>query len=92
MHIDFKIITWERVEIPEEKEEEVLELLKQGKIQSSNDIFENIEEEWIGLSYDVIAETEQQISIEENKGYSTIQAYGENDAVPVWQNGNPILY
>lgn len=88
MHVDFKIITWERVEIPEGKEEEILEALKSGKIECSNDIFNSIEEGCSSLTYEIIPEAEQQLSVEDNDGYSTIEAYeSKGDDVPIWHNG-----
>jgi len=43
MDFDFKITTWERVNVPQEKEQEILEAIKAGEITSSNDIFYYLE-------------------------------------------------
>jgi hypothetical protein len=43
MYLDFKISAWERVFVPKELEEEVLKSLKDGQIQTSNDIINHFE-------------------------------------------------
>lgn len=40
MFFDFKITTWERIRVPEESEEEVLEKIKSGEITSANGVVE----------------------------------------------------
>ena len=40
MKFDFKITTWERVTVREENEQEVLQAIKEGKIESAQDIFD----------------------------------------------------
>lgn len=88
MHVDFKITAWERVQIPEEMEEEVLKGLKDGTIQNSNDLFELVEAK--GGSYDgIIAETEEQILPSENDGQPTIEFFKQpkGQIKPDWKNG-----
>ena len=88
MHVDFKIEAWERVKIPENQEEAVLEALKTGKVQTSNDLVNFLADKG-GADYDgMIPETEEQMCIEENDGQSTIQFYPEHKGSdPSWENG-----
>ena len=86
MHVDFKVTAWERVQIPEEKKEEVLKGLKDGTIATANDLVEFVGE---GGNYDgVIAETEEQMVTSENDGQPTIEFHNERGQIkPDWQNG-----
>lgn len=74
MDFDFKITTWERVNVSEEHEQEVLQAIKEGKITSANDIFcflagkEDVNIECIKLT-----DVEEQMTVEENGGCSTIE-------------------
>lgn len=82
MHVDFKITTWERVEIPEGMEEQVLKAIKEGKIVSANDIWnEAYHEELDCIKLDI----EEQMTVEENGGASTIEVI-ENEKT-IYQNG-----
>ena len=47
MDFDFKVTTWERVFVEEENQEEVLKLIKEGKITSANDIFDYFTIDWL---------------------------------------------
>jgi hypothetical protein len=68
MNVDFKITTWERVEINEELEKKVLAELQKGKIKSANDLIEFMGEG----SSEIIDETSDQMSLTDNKGQRTI--------------------
>jgi len=86
MHVDFKVTAWERVQIPEEMQEDVLKGLKDGTIATANDLVEFVGEKG---NYDgVIAESEEQMVISENDGQPTIEFHKERGQVkPEWQNG-----
>lgn len=71
MYVDFKITCWERVSIPEERKEEIIEKIKNGTISTANDLFEEYEDE-VHLE-GVIAETEEYMIPEENDGQATIE-------------------
>lgn len=77
MYLDFKVTAWERVFIPEENKDEVLRLLKDGQILTSNDAIVHFEEE--ALFEGVIMETEEQMVVHENSGFSTIELTDDND-------------
>jgi hypothetical protein len=75
MKFEFKITTWERVEVPEEKEQEILQLIKEGKITSSNEIFDHCPE----ASFEIIPEVEEQMTPEENGDEATIEVSEGNE-------------
>jgi hypothetical protein len=82
MNFDFKITTWERVTVPEVHEEKILEGIKKGEITSANDIFNILNE----ADYTIIPEVEEQMTVEENGGSSTIEVMND-DGDLVWGNG-----
>lgn len=84
MHVDFKISTWERIEIPEGKESQVKKLIESGEIESANDLSEFLG----GTSSERLMETDEQMTLEENGGYSTIEIHSGNLSItPIWKNG-----
>lgn len=80
MEVAFKITTWGRVSVPENLEKEVLELVKQGKVTCSNDIYELVEFH-DNLSYDIVEGTEEQMSLEDNDGQSTIEVMLDGETI-----------
>jgi len=74
MKFDFKITTWERVTVREENEEEVLQAIKNGKIESANDIYDFLaDKENINIECEILTEVDEQMSVEDNGGASTIE-------------------
>jgi len=69
MKFDFKITSWERITVDSDKEEEVLKGIKEGKITDSNDIF-NMD---LNAETETILEVQEQMSVSENGGQSTIE-------------------
>jgi len=96
MHIDFKITTWERVKIPKEKEAEVLKLLKEGKVTSSSDLYDQSESEgYINYDCEQLVDTSESLTPEENGGSSTTEVWEHvserNQPMKcTWQNGEGI--
>jgi hypothetical protein len=84
MHIDFKITTWERVEIPPEREEEILAKLKLGKIECSNDLWDI--NPGIDLTYETLDDTSVQMTTKENLSAPTIEVFKERGSDPIWHN------
>jgi hypothetical protein len=86
MKFDFKITAWERVWIPEDQEEKALDAIKEGVITSSNSLIEfldNID----SFTTEIIGETDHQMTVEENDGFSTIEVvddYGQT----IYQNSD----
>ena len=86
MHVDFKITTWERVEIPEDNKAEVLEAIKSGKVSTANDIFDQFPN--LDISCNKMDDVDEQMSPEENGGSSTIEVFEEKGADDIWSNGD----
>ena len=86
MHIDFKITVWERVVFDEEHNEAVQEAIENGVITSASDLFDFIAD--LGdanVDCETLTDTEEQMSVEENDGCSTIQIW-EGEEI-IWENG-----
>jgi len=83
MYIDFKITTWERIRIEDESlKDKIVAALKSGEITSADDVFELDEDASRETLYDV----ESQMTVEENGGFSTIEAY-EDATTLLYGNG-----
>ena len=88
MYIDFKVTAWERIYIKNRNKKNIIDNLLNGKIKSSNDIYniediENIEED---CTFENVSDGNIQMSLEENKGKSTIEVYDDN-GVLIYKNG-----
>lgn len=83
MYLDFKITTWERVFVPDELKEEVLRLLKDGKIKTANDAC-NIEKIYFEGTIDG---TEVQLVPKENDGFRTIDFIDDDGEKSLFKNG-----
>lgn len=77
MHIDFKITTWERVEVEEEFQEAVREAVKSGKINSADELFDFITELGGDPRCDKLDDVDEQMTPEENGGASTVEMFEE---------------
>jgi len=82
MNIDFKITAWERVSIPDEHKDLILEKLKSKEIESSNELIEfcqSLNPEIDSTFEGTIPETDEQMLVSENGGEATIELlfYGE---------------
>lgn len=83
MYIDFKITTWERVEIPEEREEEVLAKIKSGEVECSNDLWSM--DMNMDLTYETLDDCSVQMTSKENSLAATIEVFKEKGE-PLWDN------
>ena len=73
MKFDFKITTWERVTVREENEQEVLQAIKEGKIESAQDIFDFLADKGdMNIECEKLTDVDEQMSVEDNDGASTI--------------------
>ena len=70
MKFDFKVTTWERWVVHDSHEEKVLEAIKDGRISSAEELFdfENVEP-----SSEFIDIASEQMSVDDNDGYATIE-------------------
>lgn len=75
MKIDFKVTAWERVtiDLPKELEDEVLQLIKEGEIETSNDLVTHLDSIGYVVDYETIPESEVQMTVEENDGDHTLE-------------------
>jgi len=71
MHVDFKITTWERVEVPEEHEAEIKAKIEDGTITSASDMFDHLE----NIECEKLTDVDEQMEIEENGFCSTIEVW-----------------
>jgi len=85
MDFDFKITTWERVNVSEEHEQKVLQAIKEGKITSSNDVFDFLADKmdfrYINFRCIKLSETDEQMTVEENGGCSTIEVIDNGEEI-----------
>tara|TARA_B100001094_G_scaffold300809_1_gene326516 strand:- start:546 stop:818 length:273 start_codon:yes stop_codon:yes gene_type:complete len=73
MKVHFKITTWEELTVNEEDEKELLEDIKNGKITASYQVYQN----YGSAKHEIILEVEEQMTVEENDGCSTIEVYDD---------------
>ena len=83
--LDFKITTWKRIRIPDEKLEEVIQKLKEGGCDAPYDIVDEIDDCYID-SCDIDLEFEEPMTVEENEGASTQEIYNTNGEI-IYKNG-----
>ena len=76
INVDFKITTWERVSVPAEKMDEVIEGIKNGTISDSSDLLNVIE----GCLFEGVVDdsSSEQMSPDENGGMNTIDVLNED--------------
>lgn len=83
MEIDFKETVWYRIKVSEEDASKVLADLKSGKIQFANDVINNYEY----LDQESLTETSEGMTLKENNGYSTINAWDSETHDTIFENG-----
>ena len=70
--VDFKVTVWERVNIPDDKLNDVIERIRSGEISSSSDLFYVLDDD---CTYEgIIDDTMEPLTPEENDNQSTIEA------------------
>lgn len=86
-HLDFKITSWKRIHIPDERVEEVIQKLKEGGCDAPYDL---LDEDEVGDFYidscGIDLECEEPMTVEENEGASTQELYDTNDKI-IYRNG-----
>lgn len=82
MYVDFKIIGWERVAISEDDADAVKALLESGEVETANELMDAID----GIYEGLIPETDEMVSLEQNKGWATIEMK-EKGKEPIFKNG-----
>ena len=85
-NIDFKIATWERVNIDDETFDIIKPLLENGDIKNSSDLIDYCVKNNLEYGFDgVIMECDHQMTVEENGDNYTIEVYGDSSEV-IWKN------
>lgn len=86
MKFEFKTTVWETVDFPEKYNEEVLQAIKDGKINSSEDIFTFLAEKGEhNVDCKVLSNTSEQMIPDEQDGQSTIEISDSTSSI--WNNG-----
>ena len=90
MYVDFKTTVWERIRVPEEKENDLLAKIELGLINSINDVLtDDVQSE--EYDYEILVDTSEQMEPNENGGQSTIEVHSCENLLKdkiYWQNGN----
>ena len=76
-YVDFKVTIWERVHIDDESVEKVAEKIKKGIVTCSNDVYSEFDER-VAIECEILHETAEQMSLEENDNQSTIELFNAN--------------
>lgn len=84
MEFQFKISVWEEIIVPENKEQEILQAIKDGKITCSNDVYGYCVSH--DIQFEVLSDTEEQITPNNNNGESTIYVM-DNEDETIYENG-----
>lgn len=85
MEVHIKVTIWKKIEISDDvPKQRVVEVLKAHG--SANDLFD-IEDEIGYLNYDDIEDTEEDVTVEDNGGCSTLELKDE-DGKTIWWNGD----
>ena len=90
MRVDFKVTAWESVTVQDEHKEEVLEKLRSGDIQTANDLIEFLDSQDSYNDYEILTETVDQLTPQQNNGFSTIEAVEDkfvSERISLWGNG-----
>lgn len=86
MDFDFKITTWERVQVSAEHEQQVLEAIKNGEITSASDVHDFVDEQEGFVETQRLMEVDEQMTIQENGGCSTIEVFDDSREI-IYKNG-----
>lgn len=87
MQFDFKITTWQRVSVSKENENKVLDAIKTGELNTASDVFNFLAE--LGdhnVSVENLLDTETEMTLEDNQGWSTISVIDE-EGQSIFENG-----
>lgn len=83
MYIDFKITTWERVNVPDAYVDEVLKLVTMGIIENSGDLMSRID----NCALEGMSEVDEAMTPSENSGCATVEVFDDQGEV-LYRNGD----
>ena len=84
-HLDFKVTSWKRVFIPDDKIQETIEKLKAGDSDVPYDLI--MEDGYYESTGDIDQICEEPMLTNENDGWPTQELYDDNGNI-VYRNGN----
>lgn len=84
-YLDFKITSWKRIHIPDERIEEAIQKLKEGGCDAPYDLLDEDGDCYID-SCGIDLECEEPMTVEENEGASTQELY-DTDGEIIYKNG-----
>ena len=84
MYVDFKTTVWERIKIPEELQDLVVDKIKSGEIISANEMF-GISEKF-DEHFETLLDTSEQMYPSENDDFATIELYNDDNKI-IYANG-----
>ena len=88
-YLDFKITSWKRIHIPDERIEEVIQKLKESGCDAPYDLLDEDEDKDDACYIDscgIDLECEEPMTVEENSGCSTQELY-DTDGEIIYRNG-----
>lgn len=85
MFIDFKTTVWERFEIEDEHKESLLKFLEENPETLAWEIYDHYCENGGNPHCETIEETSEEMSVEANDGFSTIEVICDDKII--FQNG-----
>ena len=86
--INFKVTTWEVVQIPDELVDIFKQGIENGTITSSGDLYDMPELEDVDLDLEFTDDGQDQLSVEENNGEFTIELRTSDDYELITTNLN----
>lgn len=86
-YLDFKVTSWKRIHIPDEKVEEVIQKLKEGDCDAPYDLLDEAENgDFYIDSCGIDLECEEPMTVEENGGGSTQELFNTKGEI-IYKNG-----
>lgn len=89
MFIDFKTTIWDRIYIndtvPQSIKEQLIKLVKDKEIIDANQCYGFYPD--IDDSYELLNDTQEPMSLEDNDGCNTVELYDDNNNL-IWGNGD----
>ena len=87
MQFDFKVTSWQRITVSQEQEEKVLDAIKRGEINTASDVYNFLADEGdMNVNSETLLETETEMTLEDNGGFSTIEVIGD-EGESLFKNG-----
>jgi hypothetical protein len=95
MHVDFKVTTWERCHLPDDLDPEQIEDLKRKIEEGIITDYDDLNEECGVDSTEKLLECDENLTVEENGGCSTVELHMEkgqlNPTITNSESDNKIL-